>query len=122
MSTPRSSLKLACAAAVVTAAFVVGAVALGMSAPSKAQMTAGKKVFASAGCGRCHTLTAAKSHGTVGPNLNTLKLSLAKITNQVDQGGRFMPPFGADAGGSLSPTQVKSVAAFVFGAEHHMKM
>jgi hypothetical protein len=39
---------------------------------------------------------------------------------QVTSGGRFMPPFGKAQGGSLSPTQVKQVAAFVYGAEHHL--
>src|ERR1700755_2664425 len=35
----------------------------------------GKSVFASAGCGSCHTLAAAKATGTVGPNLDDLKPS-----------------------------------------------
>jgi mono/diheme cytochrome c family protein len=106
-------------AAVVAASLVVGSVALGVTTPTKAQMLAGKKVYVVAGCGKCHTLTAAKSRGTVGPNLNTIKPSLVKINTQVTQGGRFMPPFGASAGGSLSSTQIKNVAAFVWGAEHH---
>ena len=32
--------------------------------------SAGRKVFASAGCGGCHTLAAAGSNGQVGPNLD----------------------------------------------------
>ena len=32
--------------------------------------TAGKAVFASAGCGGCHTLAAAGTSGNVGPNLD----------------------------------------------------
>ena len=35
----------------------------------------GKAVFASAGCGGCHTLKAAGATGTVGPNLDALKPS-----------------------------------------------
>ena len=35
--------------------------------------TSGKQVFADAACGSCHTLDAAGSTGTIGPNLDTLK-------------------------------------------------
>ena len=38
--------------------------------PANASAAAGAKVFASAGCGSCHTLAAAKSSGQVGPNLD----------------------------------------------------
>jgi cytochrome c2 len=33
----------------------------------------GAKVFASAGCGGCHTLSAAGAKGQIGPNLDELK-------------------------------------------------
>jgi mono/diheme cytochrome c family protein len=120
MRNPRLTVTLAGIAALLTAAFVVAGVALAATKPTKADMLAGKKIFASAGCGKCHTLTAAKAHGTVGPNLNTVKPALGAIVTQVTDGGRFMPPFGAAQGGSLSPTKVKQVAAFVYGAEHHL--
>jgi len=44
-------------------------------APTGAQgdPAAGKQVFASSGCGGCHTLKAAGSSGTTGPDLDTLK-------------------------------------------------
>ena len=52
-----------------------------------------RQVFASAGCGGCHTLKAAGSTGNVGPNLDQLKPSEATVAHQVEVGGGAMPPF-----------------------------
>jgi mono/diheme cytochrome c family protein len=71
--------------------------------------TAGKAVFASAGCGGCHTLKAAGSSGNVGPNLDQLKPPFAKVKHQVENGGGVMPAFK----GQLSAKQIDDVAAFV---------
>ena len=77
--------------------------------PAHADAAAGAKVFASAGCGSCHTLSAAKASGQVGPNLDEAKpgydVVLAKVTN----GGGGMPSFG----GQLSEQQIRDVAAYV---------
>jgi cytochrome c553 len=75
---------------------------------------AGKAVFASAGCVTCHTLKAAGSHGTVGPNLDQLKPAEARVKRQVIHGGGPMPAFK----GQLSDTQIQNVAAFVFASTH----
>jgi mono/diheme cytochrome c family protein len=75
---------------------------------------AGKAVFASAGCGGCHTLKAAGSTGTVGPNLDQLKPSAAIVAHQVEVGGGPMPSFKA----TLSPKQIQDVAAFVASSAH----
>jgi mono/diheme cytochrome c family protein len=69
----------------------------------------GKAVFASAGCGSCHTLKAAASKGNVGPNLDALKPSEPTVEKQVTNGGGGMPPFK----GQLSAAQIKAVAAYV---------
>ena len=69
---------------------------------------AGMKVFDST-CASCHTLAAAGSTGTVGPNLDQLKPSDALVVNQVTNGGGGMPAFGS----SLSKAQIQSVALFV---------
>src|SRR4029079_13852209 len=74
----------------------------------------GKKVFTSSGCGKCHILAAANSKGTIGPNLDTVKPSLAKVVSQVTSGGGFMPSFG----GKLSKAQIAAVAAFVYKSTH----
>jgi outer membrane protein assembly factor BamB/mono/diheme cytochrome c family protein len=69
---------------------------------------AGMKVFDST-CASCHTLAAAGSTGTVGPNLDQLKPSNSVVVKQVTNGGGGMPAFGS----SLSTAQIQSVALFV---------
>jgi mono/diheme cytochrome c family protein len=81
---------------------------------SQGDPTAGKAVFASAGCGGCHTLKAAGSTGTVGPNLDQLKPPLDRIVVQVDNGGGPMPAFK----GQLTDKQIQDVAAFVYASTH----
>jgi cytochrome c553 len=71
--------------------------------------TAGKAVFASAGCSGCHTLAAAGSSGNVGPNLDAAKPSFDKVVERVTNGKGVMPPFK----GQLSEQQILDVAAFV---------
>jgi cytochrome c6 len=92
---------------------VVGAVPKAQVASIPAQYkngdpAAGKAVFVS-NCGSCHTLKAAGSNGTVGPNLDDLKPPLSKVVPQVLNGGAVMPPFKS----TLSTKQVADVAAFV---------
>jgi mono/diheme cytochrome c family protein len=80
------------------------------TAPSGGGATAeGKKVFTSAGCSGCHTLKDAGATGNVGPNLDTLKPSKAKVAHQVEFGGAVMPAFR----GKLTPAQIDAVAAYV---------
>ena len=83
----------------------------GDSASGTANTTSlpGAKVFASAGCGGCHTLAAAKSKGTVGPNLDQLKPDTQTVSRQVRNGGVGMPSFRK----KLSEAQINQVAAFV---------
>jgi mono/diheme cytochrome c family protein len=75
---------------------------------------AGKQVFVSSGCGGCHTLKAAGSSGTVGPNLDQLKPDAARVAHQVEVGGGPMPSFKS----TLSPKQIQDVAAFVATSTH----
>ena len=69
----------------------------------------GKQVFASAGCAGCHTLKDAGASGNVGPNLDDLKPSKARVAHQVEVGGGVMPAFK----GQLSDAQIQAVAAYV---------
>ena len=71
--------------------------------------TAGADVFASAGCANCHTLSAAGSTGTTGPNLDDLQPDFDTVVNQVTNGGGGMPAFGD----MLSEQQINDVAAYV---------
>jgi cytochrome c6 len=68
----------------------------------------GKPIFLS-NCGTCHVLAAAKTTGTVGPNLDSLKPDYRAVTAQVTNGGAVMPPFKS----SLSTQQIADVAAYV---------
>jgi mono/diheme cytochrome c family protein len=58
-------------------------------------------------CGGCHTLAAAGTTGTTGPNLDQLKPPMALVVTQVTNGGQVMPAFK----GQLSPAQ--AVAKYV---------
>jgi mono/diheme cytochrome c family protein len=70
---------------------------------------AGEQVFADNGCGNCHTLAAAGSTGTTGPNLDELQPDFDAVVEQVTNGGGAMPAFGGD----LSEQQINDVAAYV---------
>jgi sulfite dehydrogenase len=74
--------------------------------------TAGKKVFATAGCVGCHTLADANAHGTVGPNLDQAKPALSKAVLRVTKGAGAMPSFK----GQLSDKQIADVTAYVVKA------
>ena len=68
----------------------------------------GKQIFIS-NCGSCHTLGAAGTSGSVGPNLDQLKPGAATVEQQVRNGGGGMPSFE----GSLSSAQIAAVANYV---------
>lgn len=68
----------------------------------------GAAVFAS-NCGTCHTLAAAGSDGTTGPNLDDLKPDEATVEAQVRSGGGGMPAFE----GQLSDAEIEAVATYV---------
>jgi mono/diheme cytochrome c family protein len=69
----------------------------------------GEEVFASAGCGSCHTFEAAGSSGSVGPNLDDISPSFDEVVDQVTNGGGAMPAFKDQ----LSEQEIRDVAAFV---------
>ncbi len=70
----------------------------------------GKAIF-TANCGSCHTLAAAGTSGTVGPNLDELKPSDSTVEHQVINGGGPMPAFGKEE--ILSAEEVKEVSSYV---------
>ena len=69
----------------------------------------GPQVYALAGCGDCHTLSAAGSRGTIGPNLDRLKPSRGRVVDQVVQGGGGMPSFAS----KLTRQEIDAVAEYV---------
>jgi mono/diheme cytochrome c family protein len=112
-------LEIVCAAAVVlfVVALVAGPGAIGAKKetpqppPGKAA-TSGAQVFASAGCGSCHTLKAAHATGSVGPNLDQLKPDATTVAAIVRSGGGTMPSFD----GKLNAAQIAAVARYVSSA------
>lgn len=84
----------------------------GKTKSPRAAATDGPSIFR-ANCAGCHTLKAAGSTGTVGPNLDTIasRLTLAVVKRQVENGGAAMPPFK----GRLTPQQIDAVAKYVAG-------
>jgi mono/diheme cytochrome c family protein len=71
--------------------------------------TAGRAIFQAAGCAQCHTLSAAGASGEVGPNLDSLRPSAARVRSQVEHGGGVMPSFKD----KLTAAQIDAVANFV---------
>jgi outer membrane protein assembly factor BamB len=72
--------------------------------------SSGETVFTSS-CGSCHTLNAAGTTGSVGPNLDDLKPkpNQAKVEAQVRNGGGGMPAFQ----GRLSDAEITAVSKYV---------
>src|SRR5512144_1548577 len=69
----------------------------------------GKDLFAST-CGGCHTLAAAQTTGTVGPNLDDLKPDQATVQAAIQNGGTGS---GAMPANLLTGAEAQQVAAFV---------
>jgi mono/diheme cytochrome c family protein len=81
----------------------------GTTAPGGETEPAGAAIFADSGCGSCHTLAAAGTSGTIGPNLDETKPSKELAIERVTNGSGAMPPFKD----SLSPEQIEMVADYV---------
>ncbi|HEX5250466.1 MAG TPA: cytochrome c [Gaiellales bacterium] len=101
----------------------------GSSSGATGDATAGKAVFASNGCGSCHTLSAAGATGTIGPDLDKAvsgdaqkdKMPLAAFIKQsitdpaafTASGGPWSTPMPTTFGSSLSPTQIDDLVALI---------
>lgn len=72
----------------------------------------GRALFLAGGCGGCHTLAAAGSTGTAGPNLDKVHPSYDLVVHWTTDGGGGMPSFA----GSLSNAQIEAIARYVSGA------
>ena len=76
---------------------------------ASAGATTGAQIFATSGCGGCHTLKAADSNGQIGPNLDELRPTAAAVEAKVETGGGAMPSFRDE----LSSAQIQAVASYV---------
>ena len=78
----------------------------------------GKVVFGSAGCASCHTLAMAGASGTIGPSLDLIKptqpVIVEYVTNGSSASGNPMPAYA----GTLTPTQIDDLAAYVYLTTH----
>jgi len=79
------------------------------AAAEKDAPPSGEVVFASAGCGGCHTLKAANAGGATGPNLDSLKPDAGTVSAVVKSGSGAMPAFD----GRLSGAEIQAVADYV---------
>jgi mono/diheme cytochrome c family protein len=96
--------------------------------PPSGNAAAGKAVFASAGCGACHTYTPAGSTGTVGPSLDDLAASAQKanrgttdqyVHESIVSPNAYITPGYAPSimpqtfGTTLKPQQIDDLVAFL---------
>jgi mono/diheme cytochrome c family protein len=79
----------------------------GASAPGN--RARGAKVFVAAGCFQCHSLRAVGSRSAVGPDLDRLRPSVARVVRQVTRGSADMPAYR----GVIPSRAVRDVAAYV---------
>jgi mono/diheme cytochrome c family protein len=111
-----------------------GALAAAVAQKVNPTPAVGKTIFTGVGaCGSCHTLSAAATTGTVGPNLNTLKQACAAPASQQARGSTLQKciqtaiidpykyiPAGYKSGimpntfsKTLSPSQIQALVAFL---------
>ncbi len=81
----------------------------GDGSANKGDPVAGKRLFASSGCGDCHTFKAAASKGTVGPDLDAVRASPGRVLLALRKPGGIMPSFAS----KLSEREKADIAAFV---------
>ena len=77
-----------------------------------AKMKKGLEIFnESAGCAGCHALKAAGADGNVGPNLDTVDLTIESVVEMVTYGLGVMPAYGEEE--ILTKEEIEIVSYFV---------
>ena len=78
----------------------------------EAKMKKGLEIFnETAGCAACHVLKAAGSVGNIGPNLDTVSMTIESVTDMVTHGLGVMPAFGE--GEILTKEEIEIVSKYV---------
>jgi mono/diheme cytochrome c family protein len=78
----------------------------------EAKMLKGLEIFnETAACAGCHTMKAAGAEGNVGPNLDTVDLTLESVVDMVTHGLGVMPAYGEDE--ILTPEEIEIVSRYV---------
>ena len=81
----------------------------------EAQMKKGLEIFnETAACAACHILKAAGSQGNIGPNLDTVSMTIESVTDMVTNGLGVMPAFGE--GELLTKEEIEIVSYYVVNA------
>ena len=77
-----------------------------------AKMKKGLEIFnETAGCAGCHALKAAGAEGNVGPNLDTVDLTIESVVEMVTYGLGVMPAYGEEE--ILTKEEIEIVSYFV---------
>ena len=75
-------------------------------------MKKGLEIFnETAACAACHVLKAAGSEGNIGPNLDTVSMTVESVTEMVTYGLGVMPAFGEDE--ILTKEEIDIVSKYV---------
>ena len=78
----------------------------------EAKMLKGLEIFnETAACAGCHTMKAAGADGNVGPNLDTVDLTIESVIDMVTYGLGVMPAYGED--GILTKEEIEIVSNYV---------
>ena len=78
----------------------------------EAKMKKGLEIFnETAGCAACHILKAAGSEGNIGPNLDTVTMTVESVKEMVTYGLGVMPAFGE--GEILTKEEIEIVSQYV---------
>ena len=76
------------------------------------KMIKGLEIFNEvAGCAACHTLKAAGAEANIGPNLDTLNLTVELVKDMVTHGLGVMPAYGEE--GILTKEEIDIVSFYV---------
>ena len=78
----------------------------------ESMMKKGLEIFnETAACAACHVLKAAGSEGNIGPNLDTVTMTVESVTEMVTYGLGVMPAFGEDE--ILTKEEIDIVSKYV---------
>jgi len=78
----------------------------------EAKMLKGLEIFnETAACAGCHTMKAAGAEGNVGPNLDTVDLTMESVIDMVTYGLGVMPAYGEDE--ILTKEEINIVSFYV---------
>ena len=76
------------------------------------KMQKGLEIFnETAACAACHVLKAAGSEGNIGPNLDTVSMTIESVVDMVTNGLGVMPAFGEDE--ILTKEEIEIVSFYV---------